>query len=153
MVAHRRSNFRSHPRPRPGFVLVDVLVAAVLLGVSLTAIIGMISNALSAQRLGEKMEVAAMLLDEQLNLVVARGPDGYAQRFGLEGRCESPFQDYQFELDFDGGAGGEAYTVTATVRWVDSGRQRIESVQTKVAPRIGEEPDPDRKPDESVVRQ
>ncbi len=136
-----------------GFVLVDVLVAAVLLGFSLVAVMGMISNALSSQRLGEQMEIAAMLLDEQLNMVVARGPDNYAQRFGLEGRCEQPFQDYSYELDFGGGAGGEAYTVTATVRWTDGGRQRVESVQTKVAPRIGDEPDPERKPQETVIRQ
>lgn len=139
--------------PRRAFVLVDALVAAVLLGISLAAVVGMISSALSAQRRGEQMEVAAMLLDEQLNLVIARGPDQYAQRFGLEGRCEPPFQDYSYELEFDSRSAGDAYTVTATVRWVDSGRQFIESVQTKVAPRLGDDPDPDRKPEENVIRE
>ncbi len=140
-------------RSRRAFVLVDALVAAVLLGISLAAVAGMISSALSAQRRGEQMEVAAMLLDEQLNLVVARGPDQYAQRFGLEGRCEPPFQDYSYELEFDSRAAGDAYAVTATVRWVDSGRQFIESVQTKVAPRMGDDPDPERKPEENVIRE
>lgn len=140
-------------RPRRAFVLVDALVAAVLLGISLAAIVGMISSALSAQRRGEQMEVAAMLLDEQLNLVVARGPDQYAQRFGLEGRCEPPFQDYSYELEFESRSAGDAYTVTATIRWADSGRQFIESVQSKVAPRLGDDPDPDRKPEENVIRE
>ncbi len=137
---------------RRAFVLVDALVAAVLLGVSLAAVVGMISSAMSAQRRGEQMEVAAMLLDEQLNLVVARGPDQYAQRFGLEGRCDPPFQDYTYELDFDSRSAGEAYTVTATVAWVDAGRKFTETVQTKVAPRLGDDADPDRKPEENVIR-
>lgn len=140
------------PRSARAFVLVDALVAAVLLGISLAAVVGMISNAMSAQRRGEQMEVAAMLLDEQLNLVVARGPDQYAQRFGLDGKCDAPFQDYSYELDFDSRSAGEAYTVTATVTWNDSGRRFSESVQTKIAPRLGDDTDPDRKPEENVIR-
>jgi hypothetical protein len=134
-------------------VLVDALVAAVLLGVSLAAVVGMVSSASTAQRRGERMEVAAMLLDEQMNMVVARGADQYAQRFGLEGRCDAPFEDYSYELEFDSRAAGEAYTVTVTVSWVDAGRRFSESVQTKVAPRLGDDPDPDRKPEETVIRQ
>jgi type II secretory pathway pseudopilin PulG len=136
---------------RRAFILVDVLVATVLMGLSLAVISSMISTALSAQRTGERLEVAAMLLDEQLNMVLARGPENYAQRFGLEGRCDAPFQDYAYQLEFEGG-NGEAFTVTATIAWTQSGRVLRESVQTRIAPRLGEETDPQREPQETVVR-
>lgn len=131
---------------------MDALVATVLLGLSLAVILGLVSRAVRAQAQGEKLEVAAMLLDEQLQLVVARGPDNYGQRYGLEGRCDAPYGDYGYRLDVSGGSAGEAYTVTATVTWTEDGRARSESVRTRVAPRRGEDADPDRRPPEPVDR-
>lgn len=139
-------------RPRSGMALVDALVATVLLGLSLAVILSLVSRALTLQRQGEQMEVAAMLIDEQLNLVLARGPDNYQNRFGLAGKCDAPYQDYSYQLEFAGGTGGDAYLVTATVTWRDSGRVRSESVQTRIAARRGDEPDPDRKPADVVER-
>jgi hypothetical protein len=94
-----------------------------------------------------------MLLDEQLNLVMARGPDDYAGRFDAEGVCDEPFQAYRYRLELRGGGGGEPYTVTATISWQAGGRERSESAQTLIAPRLGEEPDPDRRPGQTVERE
>src|SRR5436309_2202990 len=93
------------PRPaqRRGVILVDIIVAVVLLGVSLTALVSMTGRALSSQRAGEQIETAAMLLDEQLSLVLARGPDNYGSRFETEGVCEEPFESYRYKLEFTGG--------------------------------------------------
>jgi len=132
--------------------LVDALVATVLLGLALAVIMSLVSRALTIQRQGEQMETAAMLIDEQLNLILARGPDNYASRFGLAGKCEAPFQQFAYQLSLEGGSGGDAYLVTASVTWEDGGRQRRESVQTRIAARRGDEPDPDRKPSETVER-
>ncbi len=134
-----------------GFLLADGLVAAVLLGVSLAMMIGLVSRASRTQREGQRLEVVAMLLDEQLNLVLARGPDDYSSRFGLTGTCEAPFDDYRYELVITGQA-GEAYLVRATILWNSGREERSESVETRIAPRLGDEPDPERRPSTAVVR-
>ncbi|MBS0195721.1 MAG: hypothetical protein JSR77_03090 [Planctomycetes bacterium] len=142
---------RLFPRRR-GMMLADVLVAVVLLGVALAVMIGMAGRAMSAQRSGEQFQIAAMLIDEQLNLVLARGPDAYASRFPVEGPCDPPFSEYRYQLEFSGGSGGDAYKVVATVTWLAAGRPQSASVETRIAPRLGDDPDPDRKPKETVDR-
>ncbi|MEX2219387.1 MAG: hypothetical protein WD749_11600, partial [Phycisphaerales bacterium] len=137
---------------RRGILLVDAIVGTVLLGVALSVILGLGSRAMTAQIDGEELQTAAMLIDEQLNLVLARGPDNYGSRFDLEGPCDPPFEKYTYALSIEGGQGGEAYRVTATVSWTGRGRARSESVETMIAPRLGDEPDPDRRPKESVDR-
>lgn len=146
------SKVRSRGRRRHGVMLVDAIVATLLLAASLSVVLSLVSRALTTQRQGERLEVAAMLLDEQLQMVVARGPDDYAQRFGLEGRCEEPFEAYSYRLGIDAGKSGEAFVVRATISWEEGGRRYAESIETLVAPRVGDEPDPDRKPQESIVR-
>ena len=154
MVIRRHAGHRFGPRLGPrarGAMLVDILVAVVLLGSALAMMVGMTGRAMRAQRAGEEIQIAAMLLDEQLQLVLARGPDNYGARFPVEGACDAPFESYRFRLDITA-ASGSAYVVVATVTWVSGGRVRTESVETRIAPRRGDEPDPDRKPQEPVDR-
>lgn len=134
-----------------GFLLADGLVAAVLLGVSLAMMIGLVSRAARTQREGQRLEVVAMLLDEQLNLVLARGADDYESRFGLSGACEAPFEEYRYALAISG-QGSDAYVVRATIFWNSGREERSESVETRIAPRLGDEPDPERRPSSAVVR-
>lgn len=138
--------------PRRGVVLVDAIVGSVLLGVALAVIIGLAGRSLSAQKRGEELRVAAMLLDEQLNLVLMRGPDEYASRFDIEGACDAPFTTYSYRLDIIGGQSGDPYLVRATVSWPSGARVRSEWVETFMSPRLGEEPDPERRPQEAVDR-
>lgn len=144
---------RRYAIARRGVILIDAIIGTILLGISLAAIIGLAGRAISSQITGEQLQTAAMLLDEQLNLVLARGPDDYASRYEAEGVCEEPFQNFRYRLEFAGGAGGTPYTVTASVFWIAAGRERSESVQTLMAPRLGDEPDPDRRPAETVQRE
>jgi len=139
------------PRRR-GMMLADVLVAVVLLGVALAALMGLSGRAMLAQRTGQDYLTAAMLLDEQLSLVLARGADKYESRFPVEGSCDAPFEAFKFKIDISGGDGGAAFNVIATVTWYGAGRMQSESVETRIAARLGDEPDPDRKPEESVDR-
>lgn len=137
---------------RRGVVLVDAIVGTILLGVSLAVMLGMLGRAISSQTRGEELQTAAMLIDEQLNLVLARGPDSYGRQFPLEGPCEPPFTTYRFVLSIDGGQVGEPYRVVATVLWSSGGRERSASCETLLAPRLGEDPDPPRRPGETVAR-
>ncbi len=134
-----------------GFALLDALVAAVILGAALATIIGLSGQALSSQRMGEQIAAAAMLADEQLNLVLARGPDGYAKAHPVSGVCDAPFGAYTYSLDFSGGTGGTPYTVRCTIAWdggaaAGTGPQSV-VVETLIAARTGEDPDPDRRPE------
>ncbi|MGQ0628983.1 MAG: type II secretion system protein [Phycisphaerales bacterium] len=138
---------------RRGVALIDAIVASIILGVALSAIIGLGSQAVNSQRLGEQLQTAAMLADEQLNLVLARGPDDYGKRFGgLAGICDEPFSEYRYQLTFVGGSGGAPYTVSATILWEAGGRERSIAIETMIAPRLGEEIDPDRRPLTPVER-
>ncbi len=135
-----------------GAVLVDAIVGSVLLGVALAVIIGLAGRSLSAQKRGEELRVAAMLLDEQLNLVLMRGPDEYASRFDTVGACDTPYANYSYRVDINGGQSGDPYLVRATVSWASGGRLRSESVETFMSPRLGEDPDRERRPQEAVDR-
>ena len=137
---------------RRAIVLVDAVVGAVLLGMALAVIVGLGGRALAAQRRGEELHIAAMLLDEQLNLVLMHGPDDYAARFDTEGVCDAPFADYTYRLDISGGQSGDPYHVRATVSWLSAGRLKSESVETYLAPRLGDEPNPIRRPMDPVDR-
>jgi hypothetical protein len=139
-------------RARRGIVLVDAIVGSILLGVALSVVIGLAGQALSAQSQGEDLQTAAMLLDEQLSQVVAYGPDNYGSQYPTEGECDPPFQRFHFDLNISGGNGGDPYHVTATVSWTSAGRSHSESVETYVAPRLGDDPDPDRRPTQPIDR-
>jgi len=146
---------RNHRRTR-SFALVDCIVATIMLGVSLSVIIGLAGRAVSSQAEGDRLATAAMLADEQLHLVLARGPDGYQQNYGLQGQCDEPFQDYKYTLSFSGGASvGDPYAVSCTIAWNAGGRDSSISVDTLIAPRTGSsdtQPDPVRTPQQAITR-
>ncbi len=143
---------RAAPAQRRAFALVDAIVAAVLLGVSLAVIIGLSGQSISAQARGRDLRLAAMLADEQLNLVLARGPDDYARRFPTSGPCDPPLDRFRYQLDFVSGSPAEPYLVRATITWTTSSRPESLSIETLIAPRTGDAPDPDRTPAQPATR-
>lgn len=141
---------------RRGVALLDALIAAILLGVALAAIVSVASTALASGRLGQEIATAATLADEQLQLVLARGPDDYARRFPVKGACDAPFQAYRYELSIGQGSAGQAYKVSATVAWDSARGPQSIVVETLIAAReAGEngERDPVRTPQNSVERE
>lgn len=137
---------------RRGVALIDAIVATIILGVALAVIISLTGQAIGSQSQGERLQVAAMLADEQLNLVLARGPDDYAKKYKTTGQCEAPFTEYGYKLELGSGADGAAYSVKVTISWMSpSQRSESVSVETRMAPRTGDDPDPDRKPTEDLV--
>ncbi len=137
---------------RRGFALIDAIIAAVILGVALAAILGMSASAVSAQTRGEQLQIAAMLADEQLEQVLAIGCESYGRTFDLRGASPVPHEGYRYEIEIDAGSPGDPFAVRVTIRWPHAGRARSLSIQTLVAPRLGAEPDPDRRPEEPMGR-
>lgn len=143
-------------RPSPparAFALIEVIVASIILGISVSAILGLIGRAVSSQSDGERIETAARLADERLNLVLATGAEGYPSVFPLTGPCDPPFDDYRFEVTIEAATGGLPFRVRAVVSWMQAARSRSIALETMIAPRVGEEPDPDRKPKETLSRE
>ena len=141
-----------HRTPRRGFLLLDSIVATVILGIALSVVLGLGSLAISSQSRGEQEQVAAMILDEQLELVVAVGPEAFASVFERRGTAPAPFENYEYEVDIEALGNRDPFKVTATVTWTHAGRERSLTVETLIAARLGEEPDPDRRPQESLGR-
>ncbi|HEB60222.1 MAG TPA: hypothetical protein ENJ06_00190 [Phycisphaeraceae bacterium] len=138
--------------PRRGFALMDVLVAGVVLGVSLVALIGLVGRSLASQARSERLTTAAMLVDETLSTVLMEGVENYRRGHSLEGEFEPPFQGFSYALEISSPPAGEAYTVTATVSWEEGKREGSVIVQTLIAPRLGDESPVDRVPELPVQR-
>ena len=141
------SRFRSHPRPRHGVVLLEVILAAIVLALGMTVIISLSTQSMSRQMDGERRMTAAWLADELLSMVVVEGPRnfsnaepaGWLGEDAKDGHFPPPFQDYSYELDLEPLGDYQPYTVTATINWLDGSRAKSLVVNTKIAPRHGEE--------------
>jgi len=146
-VVNRRPRTARLPSGR-GVALVDAIVGAILLGVALAVLVGLTGQAIGAQARGQRLATAAALADEQLSLVLARGPDDYAKSHPADGRCEDPFGDFAFSLEFSGGSDREPFRVRVTITWMDGATPRSLAVETLMASRRagGVEPDPPRAP-------
>lgn len=138
---------------RGGFALLDALIASVLLGLALVAILGLTSQAMTSQTRGERMQIASMLADELLSLVEAVGPDDFPRVFETRGQFATPFEDYAFEVDIQPQREGDPYYVAVDILWGPERRVRSERFETLIAPRLGDDPLPDRKPQETLGRQ
>jgi len=134
------------------FTLVEAVVATIILGVALTVLLGLTSRAIGAQTRGEHLATAAMLADNRLNLVLALGPEEYPSEFDLRGTCESPFEKYAFEIELKPRGQTDPYDVSVTILWQSAGRVRTLTIETKIASRRGDTPDPLRTPDEVIGR-
>ena len=143
----------SHPSRsgRRGFVRVDAIGAAVLLGVGPTVVIGLTGSARGAQARGERLQRAAALADERLNMVLALGPERYEADDDMAGEFPEPDDDYRFEVTIAPGAGGDPSFVSVEIVWGERSRDRL-YVETFIAPRTGDQPDPERDPERQVER-
>jgi Tfp pilus assembly protein PilV len=135
-----------------GIALIEVIVAAVILGLAITLMLGLVARAISSQSEGERLGTAARLADEQLNLVLALGCEGYTAVRPPAGPCDEPFSDYRYEVAIAAAPAGQPYAVRATISWQHTARERSLSLDTLIAPRLGDNPDPDRKPQETIER-
>lgn len=146
------ANTRTPRAFRRGALLIDAIIGAILLGISLAVILSLGGRAISSQAEGEQLRTAAMLIDERLNLILMSGVEGYTSKFDLTGTCDPPFQNFTYRVDIGGGQSGDPYTVAVTVEWSAAGRTKSETIETRIAPRLGDDPDPIRQPAQAIQR-
>ena len=115
---------------KKGFSLIETLVAsAILSGAVLT--LGAISTmAVSGTRLNRRYEVAASLLDKQLNMIDYIGIDEFIDIGQLAGEFEGYEPAYRWEVVTEYQDIDSLYLVTITVSWVDGNRPYSISADT-----------------------
>ena len=129
-----------------------MLVAGIVLSAAMVGILGLAARSLNAQMRGEQLQEAALLLDSLLNEVLALGPEAYEKTGSMEGQAEFPFDRFHYRIEIDDQGAGQPFRVVARVFWSTEAGEQTASVQTLIAPRLGEEPDPDRKPTNPIER-
>ena len=147
-----RLRLRISAAPRRGMALMDVLVAGMVLSGALVAVLGIAGRALNAQLRGQQIEEAAMVLDSLLNEVLAVGPAEYLKVGEMSGVIEPPFEQFTYRIVIDDITPSEPFRVTARVWWNSGGGEQTAEVQTLMARRLGEEPDPEREPTQPAER-
>lgn len=112
-----------------GFSLIETLAAsAILSGAVLT--LGAISTiSVSSTRLNRRYEVAASLLDKQLNLIDYIGIDEFIELDQMEGIFEE-YPDYRWEVITEYQEIDSLYLVKITISWVDGNRPYSISADT-----------------------
>jgi hypothetical protein len=138
---------------RRGVALVDALAAVIILGVSLSVILSLAGQAVSSQRQGDDLATAAMLADEQLQMVLARGADDYAKTMPMAGTCDAPFDRFGFKMEITEGSAINPFRVRATISWENAGKARSITIETLVASRTTPANQSDRVPTGPVDRQ
>ncbi len=136
---------------RRGVALMDAILGGVMLGIGLAVILSLASRSVASQAHGAKQITAAWLADDLLSMVLVEGPIEYPQLYATHGRFESPFEDYEFNVDIEDIGLRLPFRVTATVRWPHGGEYRDVRVQTYIAERLGDPLQP-RAPVEPVDR-
>lgn len=144
-----------HPRrarARRGFALMDAVIAGVLLSIGMITVLSVGGQAMTMQRRGEIDVRAASALDDLLSGVLTEGPEDYEQLYPLSGAFEfgSPYPDFQYMIEIERGGPGVPARVLATVIH-EGGREY--SIETSIAERRGEEPNPNRVPEEPIDRE
>ncbi len=134
-----------------GFALIDGVVAGIILGTGLAVVLGLVASAVSAQTRGEALQTAAMLADERLSMVLAMGPVRYEDEGETAGTFPPPYERFEFDLSIEPGEAGDPFFVSIEVSWSERDRDAI-VIETFIAPRQGDEPDPEREPERQVER-
>lgn len=156
METRSPSNFARRPaapmRGRRGFALMDAVIAGVLLSIGMVAVLSVGAQAITMQQRGEVDIRAASALDEILSTVLAEGPAAFVEIHPLSGRFEStsPYRDFSFSILVEQGGPGVPAFVRATIKH-DSGRTY--ALETLIADRRGDEPEPNRVPYEPIDRE
>ncbi|MBU3728498.1 MAG: hypothetical protein FGM37_04525 [Phycisphaerales bacterium] len=135
---------------RRGFALIEVVIAGIVLAIGLSAVVSVAARALADQQRGEHAVAAAALLDGLLGQVLVDGPIDYPRLHGTNGRCPDPWEDFEYEIRIEEANPGDACDVLAIVRDPTGREYRC---ATRIAPRMGDEPNPDRQPPEPVDRE
>ena len=114
---------------KKGFSLVETLVASVILSGAVLTLGALSTVSVRGTGVNRRYEVAASLLDKQLNMIDYMGIDEFIDIGQMEGGFEG-YEDYRWEVATEYQDIDSLYLVTITVSWVDGNRPYSISVDT-----------------------
>jgi len=113
-----------------GFSLIETLVASAILSGAVITIGAISTMSVSGTRLNRRYEMAASLLDKQLNMIDYIGIDEFIDIGQMEGDFEGYEPAYRWEVVTEYQDIDSLYLVTITVSWVDGNRPYSISADT-----------------------
>ncbi|MCB1069203.1 MAG: prepilin-type N-terminal cleavage/methylation domain-containing protein [Kiritimatiellae bacterium] len=120
---------------RAGLTLVEVILALVILGTALTALIAAASRALSVVRQAKNLDTSRELFGvlEVMEPIQPPFIEDIEEAAG-SGSFERPYENYRWErtVEVVGDEEDGLWLLTMTISWKENERQRSESVQTYV---------------------
>lgn len=136
----------SHPR---AFALIEVVVAGIILALGLGAVVSLATRAMIDQQRGERAVIAAALMDELLASVLVEGPVEWPKAHARSGRCDAPWSDFEYGVNIEEAEPGAPCDVLVILH-DPAGREF--RCATRIALRLGDDPNPERAPSEPVDR-
>lgn len=120
---------------RAGLTLVEVILALVILGTALTALIAAASRALAVVRQAKNLDTSRELFGvlEVMEPIQPPFIEEIEEAAG-SGNFERPYENYRWErtVEVVGDEEDGLWLLTMTISWKENERQRSESVQTYV---------------------
>lgn len=113
-----------------GFSLVETLVASIILSSAVLTLGAIGTNALTDTRLNRHREVAARLIDRQLQMIDFTGIDEFIEMGKMEEVIEEFEPGYRCEVATDYQGTDNLYLVTITMTWLEGKRPYSMVVQT-----------------------
>lgn len=135
---------------RRAFALIEVVIAGIILAIGLGSVVTLAARAMMDQQRGERAVMAAALLDELLASVLVEGTEEWPKSHNTSGHCDPPWDDFQFQVNIEKAEPGAPCDVLAII--TDPVGREFRCA-TRIALRLGDEPNPERAPSEPIDRQ
>ena len=113
-----------------GFTLVEVVASSIILCGAVMIIGAIGTQALTGTHLNRRYEMAASIVDKQLNLIDYIGIDEIVEMGQSEGENDDSGYVYNWKIETEYQEIDSLYLVTLTVSWVDRNRPYSISVDT-----------------------
>ncbi len=117
---------------RPGFTLIEMLVATVLLAIGVTASLGAISAATNAESEAHRIQTASMLARQKLADLAVQALSGQLSANQQQGTFAPAEPDYHWNENSIATPYTNLFEVTVTVTWGSGNDQHQTAVTTYI---------------------
>jgi len=110
---------KRHVRPRrsrPGFTLIEMIIAAILLVIGVAGALGAIGASTRTASYASQIQTAALLAQRQL-AETASQPDSLSSGGDQEGSFDEPYSSYHWKQSVESTDYTKLFKVTVTVTW------------------------------------
>jgi prepilin-type N-terminal cleavage/methylation domain-containing protein len=121
---------RTDKRHSQGFTLVEVIAASVILSGAVMLVGSIGTQAMIGTALNRRYEMAASLIDKQLNLIDYLGIDAFIESGETEGDSEDFGFPLHWQVETEDQEIDSLYLVRITVSWVERNRPYSITVDT-----------------------